>query len=199
MHQTTSLMYVYEPFVCGDNQFQHNWIHNRYIYIHINRYIYDIYIYVSFICVCMAYYIKHTCQYVYGWLRIYIPSKSTTIGKNRGSLWMMINPQLKKWWFVNQPSHGGQGLPGYYMICEYPIRIPHVSSIPGFLADGSELELIHPGLTNVMGGRWLMLTLSLNIQTPAVWRCLDPPNKPIKHKTWGGMTGCLGILTLRGS
>ena len=53
-------------------------------------------------------------------------------------------------------------------ICEYPIRILHVSNIPWFQADGSELELIHPGLTNVMGGRWLMLTLSLNIQTPAV-------------------------------
>ena len=34
-----------------------------------------------------------------------------------------------------------------------PFVSPHVSSILWFLADGSELELIHPGLTNVIGGR----------------------------------------------
>ena len=35
---------------------------------------------------------------------------------------------------------------------------------------------------------------SLGFQTPCFWRYLDPKNIPIKHRTSGGRTGCLGVM-----
>lgn len=83
MHQTT----VYEPFVCEDNQFQHNYVHNRHIYVYI--------IYL----------------YLYGIYNIRINMYTDIYPRSRRPLeksWFPLDddkPSIQTWWFVNQPSN----------------------------------------------------------------------------------------------